>query len=88
MLLPGTDGEVQAQARNAVFRQALDQLGWTAGRNVQIDYGWEASNMERARRLAAELIRLKPSILLGANSLCGCITARDAQHSDCVRQRH
>jgi putative ABC transport system substrate-binding protein len=79
MLLPGTDGEVQAQARNAAFRQALDQLGWTAGRNVQIDYGWEASNMERARRLAAELIRLKPSILLGANSLCADALRRETR---------
>jgi putative ABC transport system substrate-binding protein len=79
MLLPGADGEVQAQARNAVFRQALVQLGWTAGRNVQIDYGWEASNMERARRLAAELIRLEPSILLGANSLCADALRRETR---------
>ena len=30
----------QAQARNAAFLQALQELGWTAGRNLQIEYRW------------------------------------------------
>ena len=29
-----------SQARNAAFLQALQKLGWTAGRNLQIEYRW------------------------------------------------
>jgi putative ABC transport system substrate-binding protein len=69
VLHPGVEGEAQATARNAAFRQALDQLGWTEGRNLRIDYRWEASNLERARSRAAELVKLEPSVLVGTNSL-------------------
>ena len=30
----------EAQARLAAFLQGLQQLGWTVGRNVRIDYRW------------------------------------------------
>jgi len=30
----------EGQARLSAFRQALQQLGWTDGRNVQIDTRW------------------------------------------------
>ena len=30
----------EAQARIAAFRQELQQLGWTEGRDVRIDYRW------------------------------------------------
>ena len=29
--------EAESKALQAVFRQALEQLGWTDGRNVQVD---------------------------------------------------
>src|SRR5262245_12430360 len=38
MTLAATDP--QAQARNAAFLQGLHELGWTIGRNVQIDHHW------------------------------------------------
>jgi putative ABC transport system substrate-binding protein len=39
-LMPFTATDAQAQARNAAFLQGLQQLGWSVGRNVQIDYRW------------------------------------------------
>src|SRR5262245_48178728 len=33
-----------SQARNAAFLQALQQLGWTVGQNIQIDYRWSGGN--------------------------------------------
>ena len=33
----------EGQARNAAFLEGLQQLGWTVGRNVRIDYRWGAS---------------------------------------------
>jgi putative tryptophan/tyrosine transport system substrate-binding protein len=47
-----------AQARVAAFRQGLQQLGWTDGRNVQIDIRWAAGDADRMRRYAAELVAL------------------------------
>jgi putative ABC transport system substrate-binding protein len=37
-LMPYSANDPQAQDRNAAFLQGLQQLGWTVGQNVQIDY--------------------------------------------------
>jgi hypothetical protein len=56
MNLAADDSE--SQARLTVFRQALQELGWTVGRNVLMEYRWGAADVARARKLAAELIAL------------------------------
>jgi len=43
-------------------------LGWTIGRNLQIDYRWGAGNAERYRTFAAELVALTPDILVTAGA--------------------
>jgi putative ABC transport system substrate-binding protein len=48
----------------AAFQQALQQLGWTEGRNVRIDYRWAAGNAENYRKYAAELVALAPDVIL------------------------
>jgi putative tryptophan/tyrosine transport system substrate-binding protein len=40
VLLNLASDDVEGQARLAAFHQGLQQLGWTVGRNVQIDYRW------------------------------------------------
>jgi putative ABC transport system substrate-binding protein len=52
--------DAEGQARLAAFHQGLQQLGWTVGRNVQIDYRWGAGNADRIRKFAAELVALAP----------------------------
>ncbi len=42
----------QGQARLAGFQQALQQLGWSEGRNVQTDIRWHENDADRARRYA------------------------------------
>ena len=54
----------EASARVTTFAQGLQQLGWTVGRNVRIDYRWGASDADRSRRYAAELAALAPDIFL------------------------
>jgi hypothetical protein len=44
--------------------QRLQELGWTAGRNVQIDIRWDVRNLERARKAATELLALAPDVIL------------------------
>src|SRR5262245_49971283 len=59
--------DAEGQARLAAFHQGLQQLGWTVGRNVQIDYRWGAADTERIRKYAAELVALAPQVIF-ANS--------------------
>ena len=61
MHLPENDPE--AQARMRAFLQGLQQLGWTEGRNLRIDYRFGAADVDRARRYAAELIALAPDVI-------------------------
>src|SRR6516225_2491180 len=54
----------QGQARVVAFQQALQQWGWSDGRNVQIDIRRHENNADRARRYAQELVALAPDIFL------------------------
>ena len=56
------------QARNGAFVDALQQLGWTDGRNVQIEYRWAGGDADLQRRYAAELVALAPDVILTGGS--------------------
>jgi ABC-type uncharacterized transport system substrate-binding protein len=64
MLTNLTADDLHAQARNAAFEQALQQLGWIVGRNLQLDLRWGAGDAARVRRYAAELVALGPDVIL------------------------
>src|SRR5262245_66677768 len=53
-----------AQMRIGAFLQALPQLGWTVGRNVQIDMRWATTETDSLRKQAAELAALAPDVLV------------------------
>ena len=63
-LMPFTASDGQAQARNAAFLQGLEHLGWTVGRNIQIDYRWSGGSADDTRKDAQELIALAPEVIL------------------------
>ena len=52
------------QAYIAALLRGLQELGWSVGRNVRIDYRWGAANAELKRRYAAELIALSPDVIV------------------------
>ena len=54
----------ESAARVAGFAQGLGELGWTIGRNVQVDYRWAAGDPERFRRHAEELVALAPDVIV------------------------
>jgi putative tryptophan/tyrosine transport system substrate-binding protein len=58
-----------AQTRYAAFLQGLQQLGWTDGRNVEIDVRRAAGNAADARKYAAELVALAPDVILAEGSM-------------------
>ncbi len=68
LLMTGAD-DPESKARVAAFLQGLHELGWTDGRNMRIDYRWAAGDPERARAYAAELVRMKPDVILANTAL-------------------
>ena len=58
--------DVEGQARIAAFVQGLQQLGWTDGGNVRIDYRWTAGDAGRFQRYAEELLALAPDVILAS----------------------
>jgi putative ABC transport system substrate-binding protein len=59
----------EGQDRIAAFHQALQELGWTVGRNVRIDTRWGEDDAERERKYATELVALAPDIILASGTL-------------------
>src|SRR5262249_39700658 len=68
VLVNFTADDAVSQGRLTAFVQGLQELGWTVGRNLQIDYRWGAGNVERYRTFAAELVALTPDILVTAGA--------------------
>jgi ABC-type uncharacterized transport system substrate-binding protein len=60
----GGEDDSDMQARFAAFENALQELGWTKGRNVQIDYRFASGNPENIRRHAVELVDLTPDVIV------------------------
>jgi putative ABC transport system substrate-binding protein len=68
LLLNITVDDPESQARLAAFAQGLQQLGWTIGQNVLVDYRWGGGNADAMRKHAAELVALAPDVILAHSS--------------------
>jgi putative tryptophan/tyrosine transport system substrate-binding protein len=53
-----------APVRVAALAQGLQELGWTIGRSLRIEYRWSAGDADRIRRYAAELAALSPDLMI------------------------
>jgi putative tryptophan/tyrosine transport system substrate-binding protein len=62
-------GDPDGQARLAEFQGALQQLGWSDGRNARIDTRWGGNDLDRERKYAAELVALAPDIILASGTV-------------------
>jgi putative ABC transport system substrate-binding protein len=60
-----------AQANNAAFVQGLQQLGWTDGRNLHVDFRFGAGNAANVRKYAEELVALAPDVILAVSQGLG-----------------
>jgi len=63
-VLSGVADDQNNKVRLAAFQQRLQQLGWTDGQNVRIDYRFVAGKSENYRKYAAELVALAPDVIL------------------------
>jgi putative tryptophan/tyrosine transport system substrate-binding protein len=64
VLMGFAESDPEGQALVAAFREGLQQLGWTEGRNVRIDYRWTALDKELMQRFAKDLVALQPDVIL------------------------
>jgi putative tryptophan/tyrosine transport system substrate-binding protein len=59
----------EAQAWVAAFREGLQKLGWTEGRNIRIDTRWAPpDDAESTQRFAKELVALQPDVIFSPST--------------------
>src|SRR6516164_1432342 len=69
VLMGYAESDPDAQAWYAAFREALQRLGWTEGRNTQIDTRWAApDDAESMRYFAKEIVALQPNVILSSTT--------------------
>ena len=59
-------GRCGRPVRVAAFAQGLQELGWTIGRNLRIEYRWSAGEADRIRRYAAEISAFSPDVIIAS----------------------
>src|SRR5262245_6090345 len=64
-VLMGVADDPEGQARVTALKQGLQELGWTDGRNIQIETRFGGADAGRIRAHAAELVALAPDVLVG-----------------------
>jgi putative ABC transport system substrate-binding protein len=62
------ESDPEGQTFAAAFREGLQKLGWTEGRNIRIDARWAAGDAEAMQRLAKELVALQPDLIVSPNT--------------------
>jgi putative ABC transport system substrate-binding protein len=70
--------DADAPTRIAAFAQGLQELGWTIGRNLRIEYRWSAGEADRIRRYAAEIAAFSPDVIIAAGGAHAAAVQRAA----------
>jgi putative tryptophan/tyrosine transport system substrate-binding protein len=68
VLMPSAKEDPEANARVAAFLQGLQEVGWTDGRNVRIEYRWGSGDAGQIPKYAEELVALAPDVILAQGS--------------------
>ena len=74
-----TESDPETRDRMEALREGLEKLGWTPGRNIEMDYRFGGGDGERLRAHAAELVRRKPDVLM-ASASTALAALRQATH--------
>jgi ABC-type uncharacterized transport system substrate-binding protein len=64
VLMAVAESDADVRAGVAMFQQSLQELGWSAGRNIRIDYRWGDADVDQIQALAKELVGLQPDVLV------------------------
>jgi putative ABC transport system substrate-binding protein len=61
---PGSQGDPEANARLAAFREVLNQLGWREGRNILFQYWWTDGKSDLIAKAAEEMVAGAPDLIV------------------------
>jgi putative tryptophan/tyrosine transport system substrate-binding protein len=64
ILIPASSTDMKFQIQVQAFEQELKKFGWLIGQNVQIETRWGTDNLNEIRKNVAELVALKPDVIL------------------------
>jgi putative ABC transport system substrate-binding protein len=64
VVMPMAEGDPAGPPRVTALQAALQELGWTTGKNIKIDYRWGAADADRFRSFASELVSQSPELVL------------------------
>jgi putative ABC transport system substrate-binding protein len=64
VLMPSAENDPENLSRVTPLRQGLQQLGWTEGRNVWLEFRWSGSDTDSMRNVARELVGLRPDLIV------------------------
>ncbi len=78
-LLMAAADDSEGQARVTALKQGLQELGWTDGRNIQIETRFGAVDDGRIRAHAAELVALAPEVIVAHTTPGGGQRSRRAR---------
>jgi putative ABC transport system substrate-binding protein len=79
LLIGTSEDEPQMKPRLAAFRQELQRLGWSEGRNVRFDYRFAGGSAERAQLFAKELVALQPDVIFAGTTAVTAATQRETR---------
>ena len=81
ILHPATEEAPRTQRFLSVFREALVQLDWTEGKNLQIEYRFGNDDaLSRLPAMARELVDLQPSVVVTFSAPASLAMKRLAEH--------
>src|SRR5690348_14503390 len=70
VLMPTREEDQESHIHASTLRKGLAEVGWTEGRNFQMDFRWTGGDEGRALAYAAELIGLRPDVIVTISTLC------------------
>src|SRR5262249_52554716 len=78
VLLGSPASDPEFQSRMTAFREELQRLGWTDGRNARIEIRGDSADLQAMRRYAAELVASAPDVIVAAAGSPGVIALQQA----------
>jgi putative ABC transport system substrate-binding protein len=77
LLMGYPEGDPEGQASAEAFLLRLQELGWTEGRDIQIDTRWAGADPNKARTFAKELVGMRPDVIVPSTNLVTAILQQE-----------
>ncbi len=74
----GRPNDAEGQRHAVAFRETLQALGWTVGRNIRTDYRWVTGDIDRMR-MAKEIVERQPDVIVVETTVGVAALARESR---------